>query len=77
MAGRSYAQTIGLAGRLEITWVSQFFEDAAVKFPLVELRTWQCVESTEQVGYAFASYRRRAALPGKDRRLVDADPQRG
>ncbi len=59
--GEIYAQTIALADRLEITWVSQFVPDAAVKFPPIDLRTWHCVESDQHDGHTFASYRRHAA----------------
>lgn len=59
--GEIYAQTIGHADRLEITWVSQFVLGAAVKFPPIDLRTWHCVESDQHDGHTFASYRRHAA----------------
>ena len=59
--GEIYAQTIELADRLEITWVSRCIDDAAVKFPLINLHTWHCVEASQHDGHAFATYRRRAA----------------
>lgn len=59
--GEIYAQTIAMADRLEITWVSQVVEDAAVKFPLIDLHTWRCTKFSQHDGHAFASYGRKHA----------------
>lgn len=59
--GEIYAQTIGLADRLEITHIDS---DVAgdTKFPRIDPSTWQQAERTEADGYAFVSYQRRAPI---------------
>lgn len=58
--GTIYAQTIALADRLEITWVSKQ-ATGSVLFPLIDQRIWRCIESSDQDGFTFASYARHAA----------------
>lgn len=56
--GEIYAQTIGLASRLEITHV-EASPEAAVFFPEIDPEVWSAVERVEHDGFDFVTYLRR------------------
>jgi hypothetical protein len=72
--GEIYAQTIGLADRLELTHVHRVV-DGDTRFPAIDPEVWERVDDEPHDGYTFAGYRRRA-VSDLSTLVASMDPQR-
>jgi len=72
--GEIYAQTIGLADRLEITQVDVDVP-GDTRFPDIDPAGWQVIERTAAEGYAFVSYTRRRPITDLRMLLKSMEPQ--